>query len=67
MPLAMMMENYKRKAIQMKRAARGYDYRDALDHFSRLLKRTIDSRTSAGNENLQELLRFTQHLQPQRS
>jgi acyl-[acyl-carrier-protein] desaturase len=66
MPLAMMMENYKRKAIQMKRAARGYDYRDALDHFSRLVKQSMEARAHARSGNLQDLLLFTQQLQPQR-
>jgi acyl-[acyl-carrier-protein] desaturase len=66
MPLTMMLENYKRKAIQMNRAARGYDYRDALDHFSRLVKRSMEARTHARAGNLQDLLLFTQKLQPQR-
>ena len=64
MPLSSMMENYKRKAIQMMRAARGYDYRDALDHFTRLVKRVQDARTNARGTNLQDLLLFAQHLQP---
>jgi acyl-[acyl-carrier-protein] desaturase len=66
MPLAMMLENYKRKAIQMKRAATGYDYRDALDHYARLVKRSIEARSSARSGALQDLLRFTQESQPQR-
>ena len=66
MPLTMMLENYKRKAIQMNRAARGYDYRHALDHFSRLVKRSMEARTSARSGSLQDLLLFTQKLQPQR-
>jgi hypothetical protein len=65
MPLTMMLENYKRKAIQMNRAARGYDYRDALDHFARLVKRSVEARTSARSGNLQDLLLLTQKLQPQ--
>jgi hypothetical protein len=64
MPLSSMMENYKRKAIQMMRAARGYDYRDALDHFTRLVKRVQDARTNARGTNLQDLLLFAQNLQP---
>ena len=70
MPLAMMMENYKRRAIQMMRAASGYHYKDAIDHFSRLIKRVEESRTSSrggpGGAPLQDLLRFTQEMQPER-
>ena len=70
MPLAAMMENYKRKAIQMKRAARGYDFKEALEHFSRLVKQVIDSRTTSrggpGSANLTDLLQFTQQLMPGR-
>ena len=64
MPLTMMLENYKRKAIQMNRAARGYDYRDALDHFARLVKRSMEARSTARSGSLQDLLLFTQKLQP---
>jgi len=66
MPLAMMMENYKRKAIQMMRAARGYNYLEAMQHFERLVKRTMETRTNARGTNLQDLLLFTQALVPQR-
>jgi len=54
----------KRKAVQMMRAAGGYDYRDALDHFGRLIKRSLETRSTARTGNLQELLVFTQKLQP---
>lgn len=64
MLLVMMLDNYKRKAIQMKRAAPGYDYRDALEHFARLVKRAIETRTSVRNSDLQDLLRYTYSLQP---
>ena len=67
MPLAMMMDNYKRKSIEMKRAAPGYDYRDALDHFARLVKRTVDARTTEASAELRELLILTQKLQPSHS
>lgn len=70
MPLAMMLDNYKRKAIQMKRAARGYDYMEALSHFASLVKKATDSRSTArggpGSPNLQDLLQFTQMLLPER-
>lgn len=66
MPLAMMMENYKRKAIQMMRAARGYNYLEAMQHFERLVKRTMETRTNARGTNLQDLLLFTQQLIPDR-
>jgi acyl-[acyl-carrier-protein] desaturase len=67
MPLAMMMENYKRKAIQMMRAARGYNYLEAMQHFERLVKRTMETRTNARGTNLQDLLLFTQQLVPDRN
>jgi acyl-[acyl-carrier-protein] desaturase len=66
MPLAMMMDNYKRKAIQMMRAAQGYNYLEAMKHFERLVKRTVDSRTSEGAAHLQELLLYTQQFVPNR-
>ena len=68
MPLAMMMDNYIRKAIQMKRAARDYDFREALEHFARLVKQATETRTTSrggpGSANLQDLLVFTQQLLP---
>jgi len=66
MPLAMMMDNYKRKAIMMMRAAGGYDYREAFDHLSRLITRVMETRSTARGTNLQDLLQFTQSLQPER-
>jgi len=71
MPLAMMLDNYKRKAIQMKRAARGYDFREAMEHFSRLVKQVMDGRTTSrggpGSANLQDLLQFAQQMTPEKS
>lgn len=68
MPLAMMMDNYKRKAIEMMRAARGYNYLDAMEHFQRLVKQVMQTRTTgrggAGSPNLQDLLLFVQSLAP---
>jgi len=70
MPLAMMMDNYIRKAIQMKRAARDYEFREALVHFAKLVKQAINTRTTSrggpGSANLQDLLLFTQQLVPNR-
>jgi acyl-[acyl-carrier-protein] desaturase len=65
MPLATMMDNYIRKAIQMKRAARDYDFRDALEHFARLVKQVVNARTNSRGTNLQDLLVFVQGLQPE--
>jgi hypothetical protein len=65
MPLATMLENYKRKAIQMKRAAGSYDYRDALEFFGRLVRRSLEARSTARSGNLEDLLLFTQKMQPQ--
>lgn len=64
MPLAMMMDNYKRKAIQMMRAARGYNYLDALDHFEKMIRKTMNSRSSEAAPQLQELLLLTQTMNP---
>jgi rubrerythrin len=66
MPLATMMDNYRRKAIQMMRAAQGYNYKEALDHFERLVKRVMETRTNARGTNIQDLLQFAQELQPHR-
>jgi acyl-[acyl-carrier-protein] desaturase len=64
MPLADMLDNYRRKAIQMMRAANGYDYREAYDYFARLLKRVAESRTNARGTNLADLLSYTRQLSP---
>jgi acyl-[acyl-carrier-protein] desaturase len=66
MPLSMMMDNYKRKAIQMMRAASGYNYREAFDHFERLVKKVMETRSTARGTNLQDLLQFAQMMQPDR-
>ena len=70
MPLAMMMDNYKRKAIQMMRAANGYNYLDALEHFQRLVKQVQNTRSTGrggpGSPNLQDLLVFVQTMMPAR-
>lgn len=66
MPLAMMMDNYRRKAIQMRRAAGGYDHREAFDHLAKLIKQVMHTRTNARGTNLQDLLLFTQQLAPER-
>jgi len=65
MPLASMMDNYIRKAIQMKRAARDYDFRDALEHFAKLVQKVVNARTNSRGTNLQDLLIFVQGLQPE--
>jgi len=66
MPLADMIENYKRRAIQMMRAAGGYDYREAFDYYARLLKRVSENRTQARGTNVADLLQFAQQLAPAR-
>jgi hypothetical protein len=66
MPLSDMIENYKRKAIQMMRAASGYDYREAFEYYARLLRRVTDNRTHARGTNVQDLLEFAQQLAPAR-
>lgn len=69
MPLSTMMDNYIRKAIQMKRAAAGYDFREALQHFQRLVKQVVNTRSTSrggpGSANLEDLLLFVQGLQPE--
>jgi len=66
MPLSDMMDNYKRKAIQMMRAANGYDYRDSFDYFARLIRRVANSRTNARGTTLVDLLRATEAMSPAR-
>jgi acyl-[acyl-carrier-protein] desaturase len=67
MPLAHTLAQYKRKAILMARAADGYDYRDAFDHFARLLKRALAARLNARGTQLADLLQLTQQLSPRLS
>jgi acyl-[acyl-carrier-protein] desaturase len=62
MPLAHTLAQYKRKAILMARAADGYDYRHAFDHFARLLKQAMSARITARGADLTDLLRLTQQL-----
>lgn len=68
MPLSMMMDNYIRKAIQMKRAAAGYDFRDAMEHFARLVNQATETRTTGrggvGSANLQDLMQYVQNIMP---
>jgi acyl-[acyl-carrier-protein] desaturase len=65
MPLSMLLENYRRKAIMMRKAAAGYDHREAFDHFARLVKRTLEARTTSRSAGLQDLLLFTQRFVPE--
>jgi acyl-[acyl-carrier-protein] desaturase len=67
MPLAHTLAQYKRKAILMARAADGYDYRHAFDHFARLLKRALAARLNARGTQLADLLQLTQQLSPRLS
>jgi len=66
MPLSDMLDNYKRKAIQMMHAANGYDYRDSFDHFARLLRRVASARTNARGTTLKDLLTFAEQAVPAR-
>jgi acyl-[acyl-carrier-protein] desaturase len=63
MPLAMMMDNYKRKAIQMMRAA-NYDAFEAMKHMERMIKTVMNNRSTARGTDLNDLLKFTQELSP---
>jgi rubrerythrin len=64
MPLAHTLAEYKRKAIWMARAAEGYDYRHAFEHFSRLVKQALAARQTARSTQLTDLLQLTQQLAP---
>lgn len=68
MPLAMMMENYKRRAIQMMRTAGGYNYMTAMEHLERLVKQVMNTRTNGrggvGSPNLEDLLLYVQSMVP---
>jgi len=64
MPLAHMLDHYKRKAIQMMRAANGYNYLDAFDHFSRVLHRVAQSRVNSRAHTLEDLISLARELTP---
>jgi hypothetical protein len=64
MPLAHTLSQYKRKAILMARAADGYDYRHAFDHFARLVKQALSSRLNARGTQLTDLLQLAQQMAP---
>jgi hypothetical protein len=66
MPLADMLDNYKRKAIQMVYAANGYDYKEAYDYFARLVQRVLNNRTHARGTNLLDLMNYARQLAPAR-
>ncbi len=56
MPLANMLENYKRRSIQMMRAASGYDYRQAFDYFQKVIKNYAEAATAPTQALWQEFL-----------
>jgi acyl-[acyl-carrier-protein] desaturase len=64
MPLAHTLSAYKRKAILMARAADGYDYRHAFEHFARLVKQVLAARVTARGTQLTDLLQLAQQLAP---
>ncbi|MCA1596718.1 MAG: acyl-ACP desaturase [Chloroflexi bacterium] len=64
MPLAHMLDHYKRKAIQMVRAANGYNYLDAFDHFSRVLRQVSAARTNSRAHPVQDLILLARELNP---
>lgn len=70
MPLSMMMDNYIRKSIQMKRAAQSYDFREALEHMQKLIHQAANGRSNSrggvGSANLQDLMEYVQTMMPVR-
>jgi acyl-[acyl-carrier-protein] desaturase len=64
MPLAHTLSQYKRKAILMARAADGYDYRRAFEHFARLVKQVLSARLTSRGSQLNDLLLLAQQLSP---
>ena len=64
MPLAHMIDHYKRKAIQMMHAANGYNYMEAFDYFSRVLRNVAQARTTSRAHPVHDLLILAQELNP---
>lgn len=64
MPLAHMLEHYKRKAIGMMRAANGYSYLEAFDYFSRILGGVAHSRTNSRAHPVHDLIMLARELNP---
>ena len=64
MPLAHMLDHYKRKAIQMAHAAGGYSYMEAFDHFAHVLRSVAGARTSSRSHPVHDLLVLAQELNP---
>ena len=64
MPLAHMLDHYKRKAILMMRAANGYNYLDAFEHFSGVLRKVAQARTTSRANPIQDLILLARDLNP---
>ena len=62
MPLYGMIDNYKRRSINMMRAAPGYHYRDAFSIIELALKRYADAETGSRSHTLQDLLQTLSSL-----
>lgn len=56
MPLADTLENYRRQAMSMTRTAKGYDYRQAFEHFGRMLIRQTEAAENSRTHQLHGFL-----------
>lgn len=64
MPLAHMLDHYKRKALQMIHAANGYNYMEAFEHFGRVLHKVSQARTTSRAHPVYDLINLAHELNP---
>ncbi len=64
MPLSHMLENYLRRAADMRRTAPGYDHREAFEYLARQLRRITETRTTAVKHPINDLVETLDRLTP---
>lgn len=64
MPMANMLDGYRRQSIRMIQAAGGYDYREAFTHFGKVLRDYTKSPTYSRSHTFEDLLRAIAALAP---
>lgn len=62
MPLATMIDNYRRQAVFLAHSAGGYDYRAGFKWFVELVAKVAKARTSQRDHPVEQLLEFTKTL-----
>jgi len=64
MPLAGMLENYKRQAIAMRRAAKGYDHREAFSQLDAVIHRYAYAASNSKSSPVEDLYTAVRNIAP---